>query len=516
MNTRLLGALVMTTFALMAAGCGGGSGGGGDPGAAPAPAPAPAQQGNLDGQVINANTGAAIAGATIRSGAITATTDANGRYSLQVNAGTRLPLMVTADGFAESLTIANGTDSGTLSPVTRLLPLGTTATINNATGGTVTVPGSTAQVVLPANAFGPAVTNVRVELTAVDPALDPTQMPGDFTTADGQRIESAGAVIVTPRDAANGNVLQLAAGQSATIRIPLSTRGTVTPTIPLFFLNTETGRWVQEGTATLAGTAPNQYYEGTVTHFSTWNADRLYDSITVSGCVQNASGARVSGVTITSDGIDYSGLAYGRTNTDGNFTVQMKKSARAAISGREGRGLQTNTVSVGPSATDITLSACLVIADAANAIRVKLTWGQVPRDVDSWLFTPNGSSISYINQGSLTSEPYANLDVDDTTSFGPEVVTINRLMVGTYRYGVHNYSGENNPNMTNSPVRVELELGGRLQVFTLPAGEGTNRFVRLFDLTVDERCNTTVTTVNSWEADVPQTPAGSTARFCTP
>jgi hypothetical protein len=321
---------------------------------------------------------------------------------------------------------------------------------------------------------------------------------------------------VTPRDAATGSILQLAAGQTATIRIPLSTRGTVVPTAPLFFLDYQTGRWVQEGTATLAGTAPNQYYEGTVGHFSTWNADFLYQSITVNGCVQNAAGQRVSGVTITSDGIDYSGTATGRTSADGNFTVKMKKSARATITGRQGRGLQTNTASVGPSATDITLPQCLVLADANNAVTVRLTWGQTPEDVDSWLFTPNGASISYLGQGSLTAEPYANLDVDDTTSFGPEVVTIQRLMVGTYRYGLHNYSGESSPNMTSSPVRVELEIGGRLQVFSLPAGEGTNRFVRLFDINVDERCNTTVTVVNSWQADIPQAPATSTARFCTP
>ena len=30
------------------------------------------------------------------------------------------------------------------------------------------------------------------------------------------------------------------------------------------------------------GTAPNQYYEGVVSHFSVWNADQVYDSVAVS------------------------------------------------------------------------------------------------------------------------------------------------------------------------------------------------------------------------------------------
>jgi hypothetical protein len=354
-----------------------------------------------------------------------------------------------------------------------------------------------------------------VQLTAIDPALDASQMPGDFLTSDSQLIESAGAIVVTPRDA-SGNVLQLAAGKSATIRIPLSTRGTVQATAPLWYMNTQTGRWVQEGSATLAGTAPNQYYEGSVSHFTTWNADFLYQSVNVHGCVQNAAGQRVSGVTITSDGVDYSGTANGYTNADGDFIVKMKKGARATISGRQGRGLQTNTVSTGPNAADTTLPACLVLADAANAVKVRLTWGETPIDVDSWLFTPSGEAISYQNQGELGAAPYVNLDVDDTTSFGPEVVTIQRLMVGTYRYGLHNFSGETSPNMTTSPVRVELDMGGRLQVFTLPAGEGSNSFVRLFDITVDARCNTTVTPVNTWLADIPQPAASSTPQFCTP
>jgi hypothetical protein len=47
---------------------------------------------------------------------------------------------------------------------------------------------------------------------------------------------------------------------------------------------------VEEGSATLA--AGRTYYEGSVRHFSTWNADQVLQSVEVAGCVLNASTQR--------------------------------------------------------------------------------------------------------------------------------------------------------------------------------------------------------------------------------
>ena len=38
----------------------------------------------------------------------------------------------------------------------------------------------------------------------------------------------------------------------------------------------------------------------------------------------------------------------------------------------------------------------------------------------------------------------ANLDTDDTSSYGPETITITERIYGTYTYAVHNYSNRNN------------------------------------------------------------------------
>jgi uncharacterized protein YfaP (DUF2135 family) len=503
----------ITTVAVLSgflAACGGGGGG-----AADSNTPPNASTGTVLGKVIDANSGTGIAGTKVTSGTATATTDAQGRYTLTgVTSAQRVALQFDAANYAEGVGVATLASGGTAALTTKLLPIGASGVINNAAGGTINVPNSTAQVVLPANAFNGTGT-FTVAVTPINPAIDSALMPGDFTTAGGtQSIESFGALAVMPRNAA-GQQVDLAAGKTATIRIPAVSKGTaLQPTIPLFYVDKNTGSWVREGTATLAGTAPNQYYEGVVAHFSVWNADQVINTVRFSGCVQDATGARVAGVRVYSDGVNYSGSASAFTDANGNFSVPMKSSATAVFTG-EKDGALTNSVSKSSGTSDFADATCLVLTRATNAVKIQLTWGENPIDADSHLITPSGEQIFFGNSGSLGVAPFANLDVDDITSFGPEVITINRLMVGTYTYGVKLFGGSG--SLTSSPIRVELNIGGNLRVFTPPAGETSSTlFLRLFTLTVDQACNISVQAVNTWEADRPaQEQPNLTPTYCT-
>jgi hypothetical protein len=49
-----------------------------------------------------------------------------------------------------------------------------------------------------------------------------------------------------------------------------------------------------------------------------------------------------------------------------------------------------------------------------------------------WLPSSNQSHVYYGNFGSLSSFPYANLNLDDTNGYGPEKITISRPYNGTY------------------------------------------------------------------------------------
>ncbi|HEY8879037.1 MAG TPA: carboxypeptidase regulatory-like domain-containing protein [Roseateles sp.] len=477
------------------------------------------------GRVVDGLTGAALPGITVTLGARTATTDAQGAFSVTGVAPTaRATVNFSGAGYGEGSRIVAVGDTGASGVLARLVPVTASATLDAGTGGTVSNAAGTARVVLAAaslaKADGSTLTgNAKVSITAIDPSLDSSLMPGDYTTMSGGNavpIESYGALGVQITDAA-GAAANLRSGQTATIRIPLATRDENPPaTIPLFHFDTAAGRWAQEGTATLQGTGTGRYYEGTVGHFSTWNADRISETVWVNGCVSNDAGARVAGVTLTSDGIDYSGTSSAITDATGAFRIAVRANSLATLIAFNSP-LISNTVRVTSGSSELTLTDCLVLAANANGVSIKLTWGANPRDLDSHLWTPSGTHVYYSSKGQLAAAPFANLDVDDTSSFGPEVVTLTKLMVGTYKYAVRNYSGYGSGPIATSGARVELVLpGGRTELFVPPAAGETAQtdYWTLFDLTVDAQCNVTLTRTEAYTGTAPTVPT-STPVYCS-
>ena len=86
-----------------------------------------------------------------------------------------------------------------------------------------------------------------------------------------------------------------------------------------------------------------------------------------------------------------------------------------------------------------------------------LTWGEKPSDLDAHLWLPSEMPyhISYRSKGSKIAEPFATLDRDDTSSYGPEIITLHkRQRAGTTYYAVYNYSGS--PSLAGSGAKVEV------------------------------------------------------------
>ena len=82
----------------------------------------------------------------------------------------------------------------------------------------------------------------------------------------------------------------------------------------------------------------------------------------------------------------------------------------------------------------------------SDSYRVVLSWGALPSDLDSHLFgyLENGSNyhVYYSNKNAYSNgERIANLDVDDTTSYGPETTTFVIDTKGKYEYYIDWYSG---------------------------------------------------------------------------
>jgi hypothetical protein len=284
-----------------------------------------------------------------------------------VPASERIVLRTSAAGHVDQLKIA-AVRAGAVSFVRSvLLPVGSSTTLDAAAGGTVTVSGSVAQVVFPANAFersdnGAAPSGaVTVSATAVAGARDPDRLPGDNTTLDGsllRRLDSLGALAVTAVDA-SGQALRLAAGKQATVRVPLSTRSTdaVPASATLYRLNEGDGLWVALGAATLAGSGNARWFERTIDTLGLLNVAREADVIQLIGCTQ-AGTNRTRNRSVRTEGIEDTFAGYAFTGADGSFSVPVRRNARAVLFTTGGTE-STAPIVVGPSATDITLPGCL-------------------------------------------------------------------------------------------------------------------------------------------------------------
>ncbi|HBD5329703.1 TPA: tetratricopeptide repeat protein [Escherichia coli] len=109
-----------------------------------------------------------------------------------------------------------------------------------------------------------------------------------------------------------------------------------------------------------------------------------------------------------------------------------------------------------------------------DGMRVVLSWGEKPFDLDSHLIFPGGHIYFDSKEGTD-----ANLDVDDTDSYGPETVTISKKhFAESYIYAVQDYSNKGLPNsnyLSASKAKVFVYVGSSLvRSYSVPAGKRGN------------------------------------------
>jgi PKD repeat protein len=121
---------------------------------------------------------------------------------------------------------------------------------------------------------------------------------------------------------------------------------------------------------------------------------------------------------------------------------------------------------------DIPLSPQIV----AGQMRMVLSWGEFPEDLDAHLLTPEIEGQKYEvffdEMGSASSAPYALLDNDDTDGFGPETVTIYQKFSGTYKYFIFNYNENASITVSNAVVKIYDDSGLLYNINVPASGDG--------------------------------------------
>lgn len=433
----------------------------------------------------------------------------------------RLVIRAEAEGFSRRSDVARtSVENPSTSASVAMIAVDAEVTFDGAQENTVTVENTPLSVTLPANAFvdseGYAANDITARLTNIDASSDPDIMPGEFEAFDPdqgatQQIETFGAINASFVNS-SGTAMNLAEGVVATARIPVAERAINPPaTIALIHFNELTGMWEVEGEATLQtdGSTGARYYEGEVNHFSFWSAALPYNSVRINGCVfeeDNETPRR--NVRIRAEGMNYIGRSSAYTDNDGRYSIPVRPNSRLLISVNDASGIST-TFQVQVGTEDVTLSECSVAIQ--GAMRVTLTWGANPRDLDSHLMgptVPNGTAsherfrIYFGNRRQTVNGVTIDLDVDDVSSYGPEVITVPSFPhPGVYRYAVHHWTGSG--TIYQSPTRVELQVNGENYIFAPSADSDTGGSVDTwvaFDVTIAEDGTANVTRVDEYIA----------------
>ncbi|MDN3397900.1 carboxypeptidase regulatory-like domain-containing protein [Psychrobacter sp. APC 3426] len=467
--------------------------------------------GSILGTVVDQASLVPIANATVSVAGQTYQTDANGQFELNnLQTGQSVNITITAEGYPArnfSTSISGNTPLEVEYQLTNdATVVSTTQLASEAVNLSIDELG--AQVIIPPNALQradgqPIVGNVTVEMDVVTPSIDPEEMPGGYGIVGGGFMESWGALIITATDSDN-NELVLNDNNVASLAIPVSTRSLepLQQQMPLFFYDAVQAGWVQTGSANLQTLDNNiQVYTAEVEQIGPWNVDVAMETVDVVGCVADTDGTRINNAVVKGDGINYSAITTAITDSNGNFNLPVRRDSQMLVVAQNG-SRTSNAKSIRTLNTNYVINdGCLTVSTANDSLSIRLTWGEQPEDVDSHLLTPSGDHIYFGNEGRLGIAPFANLDVDDTDSFGPEFITVRNLMVGRYRYGVENYSETKNPGLKNSPITVFL-TGPTIRSRTLTPSLNDNNnasiFWHSFDLVVDSRCNITYESVDRW------------------
>lgn len=461
----------------------------------------------ISGVVKNYETGDEIPEATIRitqfTGGVssdfgTTTTDGNGEYEIQVyaNAG-RANVKAVAVGFApQSIIVYLREDIDDVPADLAMLPVQVTRRFQptqNEENTHFSVPANSLMTTSGAAPSG----DVTAMVTVLDASSDTAVMPGDFMSLDPDTgasapIESFGAMTIEFMDE-DGEPLNLGNGGTAAVKIPLPERrdpNTAPPSMPLFYWSDAMASWIEEGEARLEEVENGQWaYVGSVSHFSTWNADKVYETVRIQGCCNDIDGNPAGSARVTAVGRDYIGSSSVITNPDGQFEVPVRRNSEILISAVLASHSNTEIVNTRGTATQ-PLGPCLVLSEEVGAT-IKLTWGENPSDLDSHLIGPaeNGGTfhVNYGNPKVTVVDTVIDLDVDDTSSYGPEIITIVDFpLPGTYYYYVHHYGGSS--TISASPARVELNLGEENYIFAsdMASGSDNSPYWVVFRIEVDE------------------------------
>jgi hypothetical protein len=136
-----------------------------------------------------------------------------------------------------------------------------------------------------------------------------------------------------------------------------------------------------------------------------------------------------------------------------------------------------------------------------DQLRVVLTWGQSPSDLDTHLFTRLDSGINYHIFYQNKDEENANLDVDDVSSFGPETLTLRTNEPGRYSYKIYDYTngrGRDDGTLAESGAVIKIYQGSNITHTFTPTNSQDELTWHVFDLVINRAGAMSITEIDTY------------------
>ena len=179
----------------------------------------------------------------------------------------------------------------------------------------------------------------------------------------------------------------------------------------------------------------------------------------------------------------------GFVSDDGYYSVQLEPGNYTIVASQPDYMDGSATIVVTANDTRPDQDCILTPILDEGEIRIVLTWGEYPTDLDAHLIVlaPDDydelTQIAHVYWDSTTwlnedEELYLNLDVDDRSSYGPETISIYRPYDGAeYYFFVHDYNNRESGNtsaLSLSGAQVKVYIAGRADpiVFNVPSMDG--------------------------------------------
>ena len=197
----------------------------------------------------------------------------------------------------------------------------------------------------------------------------------------------------------------------------------------------------------------------------------------VKGVIIDAqNGNSVSGITIKAhQGSFQDGTIVAESTSDsfGNYTLNVSPGTYVIEVGGSGYSTAYKELYLGVTQTSADLDVVISKKLVGNEMRIVLEWGSTPADLDSHLIIDNGREHVWFNhmKGWISGELVADLDIDDTTAYGPETITIFDTN-HRFQYLIYNYTMDNHIEYSDARVTVYLPDGTSQTINISPSVTG--------------------------------------------